>query len=159
MFKREKLNSERIEELLNYYRHLPIESLRLIEAKWAYGKNRNKTLDPDLHPSQSRYLIYLAVPPEIISNAELGDLQIQSLFTGQPNNDVRITRILYRWQNDYFVDPPIIGRSNLDRNRLWFSDGRHRTKLSFILQLQKIPIAINKDDLKEVGSIIKLEAV
>ena len=69
------------------------------------------------------------------------------LFSGADINDRRITRILHRWDNDKFIDPPTIDLSNLNSNRVSFSDGRDRAKLAYFLEYFQIPVLVYKPDI------------
>ena len=93
---------------------------------------------------------------ELIKNAEFGEVDINNLFTGDLKNDYRIARILSRWENYEFVDPPCIGIESIEKRRLSFTDGRHRTKLTYLLGHRQMPVAVNKLEIKEIAKIIKL---
>lgn len=152
------LSDEKLQEFLHFYRHQPIDKLKQIEAKWAYGKHKNKILDLDLK-DKKRFDFFLANPTEVVLNAEFGDFEINPLFTGDWKNDSRITRILYAWENNYCVDPPVIWLNGSSEKKLSFSDGRHRTKLSFHLEYAQIPIVIERAEFEEISSIIQLTQV
>lgn len=71
-------------------------------------------------------------------------------------NDTRIARILYRWDNNEFVDPPKIDLSNENSNKVSFSDGSHRSKLAYFLEYDHILILIHKLDIYSISKILKL---
>lgn len=152
------LSDEKLEERINVYLQQPIDILKQIEAKWAYVKHKNKILDSDLK-DKKRFGFFLAKTSEIVSNAEFGGFDITPLFTGDWKNDSRITRILYAWENNCYVDPPVIWLNGSSVKKLSFSDGRHRTKLSFHLELREIPIAIEHEEFDAISSIIQLTMV
>lgn len=152
------LSVEKLQELLNFYKQQPIDRLKQIEAKWAYGKHKNKILDLDLKDKR-RFGFFLANPTEVVLNAGFGDFDITPLYTGDWKNDSRITRILYAWENNYYVDPPVIWLNGSSAKKLSFSDGRHRTKLSFQLEHAQMPIAIERAEFDEISSIIQLKMV
>jgi hypothetical protein len=152
------LSFEKLQELLNFYQQQPINILKQIEPKWAYGKHKNKIQDLGLN-DKKRYIFFLASPSEIVLNAEFGGFDITPLFTGDWNNDSRITRILYAWKNNYYVDPPVIWLNGSSEKKLSFSDGRHRTKLSFHLEYAQIPIVIERTEFDEISSVVQLTMV
>lgn len=141
------------------YKRRAMAELRLILPKWAYGQNVDKLLDHIQNPINNEYTIFKVDTIELIMNAELNEINPNILFTGESNNDYRIARILYRWENDYFVDPPCIGISSLGEKKIAFSDGRHRTKLCYILGHRQIPVAIDNFQIQNIHSIIKLTSV
>ena len=149
------LSHEKLVELLDYYKQQPIEKLKQIAPKWAYGRHANKLLDSDLK-DRKRYSFYMAKPDEIVLNADFGDFDANLLFTGDWNNDNRITRLLYHWDNNYYVDPPTIYLVFSNGKTISFADGRHRTKLSFLLEYTQIPIAIDRGEVDKIGSVIQL---
>ena len=153
------ISFEKIDDQLNIYKQRSIEELKKVEPKWACGKYVNKLYDGELHPKRNEYTIFLVKTSEIISNAEFAEVDINALFTGNSKNDFRITRLLYRWENNFFVDPPTLGLCSYENKKLSFSDGRHRTKLSYLLGYQKIPIAIANDKIQEFRSYIQLMSV
>jgi hypothetical protein len=65
------------------------------------------------------------------------------LFTGELLNDGRVAGILHRWDNGEIVDPPTVCFSARTRIKLSISDGRHRTKIAFLLGVEFIPVAIH----------------
>lgn len=152
------LSDEKLQELLTFYKQQPIARLKQIEAKWAYAKHKNKILDSDLK-DKKRYVFFLANPREIVLNAEFGGFDITPLFTGDWKNDSRITRLLYAWENNYYVDPPVIWLNGSSEKKLSFSDGRHRTKLSFQLEYAEIPIVIERAEFDKISSVIQLTMV
>jgi hypothetical protein len=153
------ISFDKIDEFLKLYKETPLIELQKIEPKWAYGKYIKKLYDYDLDPQKKEFTFFLADPTAIIANAEFGEINPHVLFTGDSKNDFRITRLLYRWENNYFVDPPTIGLCSLNNKMLQFSDGRHRTKLSFYLSFDKIPIAIANYDIQKVNTIIQLTQI
>lgn len=157
--KLQKANAEHNLECVSLYEFRSLTELSLIQPKWAYGKNVDKLLDFIQNPIHNEYTIFLVDTVELIMNAELNEINPNILFTGESNNDYRIARILYRWENDYFVDPPCVGISSPKDKKLSFSDGRHRTKLCYILGHRQIPVAIDNLQIQKISSIIKLTSV
>ena len=151
-----KANAEHNLEYVSLYKYRSITELKLIPPKWAYGKNVDKLLDYIQNPVNREYTIFLVNSVDLILNAELNEINPNILFTGESNNDYRIARILFRWDNDYFVDPPCIGISSPNDKKITFTDGRHRTKLSYILGHQQIPVAIHNFQIPKISDIIKL---
>lgn len=77
------------------------------------------------------------------------------LFINEKLNDGRVARILHNWDNDIYLDPPIVEICNHDFNKISFSDGRHRTKTAYLLDADLVPIAVHKSDFKKVINILK----
>lgn len=153
--KTENIAFEKIEEYTNIYKQKTFEELCLIKPKWAIGKHLKKLRDLELDPLKKIYSFYLVKPEEIVATAEFLEVETNTLFNGLSNNDFRITRLLHRWENGYFVDPPSVSLS--DSNKiLGFHDGRHRTKLSFFLKFETIPIAILNQDIESIKNLIGL---
>ena len=155
--KHKSLSYEEIQRLIQYYQGQPIEKLKLIKPNWAFDKQSSKILDTDLR-DKTKFIFSLANPLEVVKCADFGNFDTSNLFTGEWDNDNRIARILHAWENNYFVDPPTICLLTKSmEKKISFSDGRHRTKLSFHLEYPKIPIAIYREELNKISSIIKLE--
>ena len=152
----QKVNAEHNLDCVSLYEDRSITELKSIQPKWAYGMNVDKLLDYIQNPKHEEYSIFLVDPNELIANAELLEVTTNKLFTGEANNDYRIARILYRWENGYFVDPPSIGISSPLAKKLTFTDGRHRTKLCYFLGHKQIPIAIGNFEIQQISTIIKL---
>jgi len=151
-----KANFNNKKAQLNIYLKKSIQELKLIEPKWAYGKHAHNLLDFSLHPRNQEYTIFLVETSELIKNAELNEVNTTIIFTGDTVNDIRITSILHRWENHEFVDPPTVDLCTLNNNKLSLSDGRHRTKLSYLLGIKQIPIAVHNTLIKQVSEIIHL---
>ncbi len=152
--KHKSLGFDELVKLIAYYKEKPEDWLKSIEPRWAYNTHSNKVFDPDLK-EDSQYTFFLVDPSEIIANAEFGSFNKDSLFTGEWNNDSRIARILYYWENGFYIDPPTIVWSNIFKH-IYFSDGRHRTKLAFFIDRKTIPIATDPMDFSEINRIVKL---
>ena len=145
----QKANTSSHIEYINLYKDKSISELRSINPKWACGKNVDKLLDYIQNPKNNEYTIFNVEPSELIKNAELNEVNLQKLFTGDITNDYRISRILYRWENDEFVDPPCVGICSFEKKKLAFTDGRHRSKLAFLLGHKQIPVAIFPQRIKK----------
>lgn len=152
------ISFEKIDDQSNIYKQRSIEELKKVEPKWACGKYVNKLYDGELHPKRNEYTIFLVKTSEIISNAEFAEVDINALFTGNSKNDFRITRLLYRWENNFFVDPPTLVLGS-DKKKLIFADGRHRAKLSHFLSFERIPIAIAKYEVQHISRFIELVSI
>jgi hypothetical protein len=141
---------------LEYYRSKSLEQLKLIAPKWAYGKNRSKILDCVLKGRDKEYTVFVVKTSTLIDNSRFSDVSFDSLFTGVEKNDMRITRILSRWDNNKFVDPPTVYiESNLN-TVIFYRDGQHRAKLTFYLGVENIPIGIHNSDIPKVKNILNL---
>lgn len=139
---------------LEHYKNKPIEELMSITPKWAYGKNRNKILDFALKGSNKEYTIVLVKTSHLIDSSIFSDINFDSLYTGEEKNDMRITRILSRWDNNAFVDPPTVYLSSNLGNKILFRDGQHRAKLTFFLGIDSIPIGIHNSDILKIRGIL-----
>ena len=138
------------------YESKSLEEIKLIKPKWAYGDNVGELYDYIQNPKNNEYTIFIVNTLELIKNAEFGEVDISILFTGDINNNYRIARILSRWENCEFVDPPCIGIDSTEKNRIVFTDGRHRTKLTYLLGHRQMPVAVSNLEIKEISKIIKL---
>ena len=148
-----KFNSNtRDEVLLMFYQSKILKELQTIKPKWAYGPNIKEALQ-DFNDD---YEIFLVKSVDLIFNAEMYEVSTEILFTGADINDRRITRILHRWDNGKFIDPPTIGLSKVDSNRISFSDGRHRANLAYFLEYFQIPVLVYKPDIDAISKILKL---
>lgn len=93
---------------LEYYKNKSLEELMFIAPKWAYGKNSSQILDYTLKGPSKEYTVVLVKTLNLINHSIFADVSLESLYTGNEKNDMRITRILLRWDNNEFVDPPTI---------------------------------------------------
>ena len=143
-------------ETFDFYLKKSLNELRKIQPKWACGKNISKILDYDLSPINNRYAIYSVKVKELIDNSIFNEVNLTKLFTGDVINDIRIARILARWDNNLFVDPPTIFFSNQHQDKLQFSDGRHRAKLTYLLGHDEISIAVANSDVNRISQILQL---
>lgn len=151
-----KANTESLIICSKAYESKSLDGLKSIKPKWAYGDNVGKLYDYIQNPKNNEYTIFIVNTLELIKNAEFGEVDINNLFTGDLKNDYRIARILSRWENCEFVDPPCIGIDSTEKNRIVFTDGRHRTKLTYLLGHRQMPVAVNNLEIKEISKIIKL---
>ncbi len=141
-------------EKLEFYRSKSLEQLKLIAPKWAFGKNKSKTLDCVLKGRNKEYTVFVVKTSTLIDNSRFSDVSLDSLYTGVEKNDMRITRILSRWDNNEFVDPPTVYiESNLN-SVIFYRDGQHRAKLTFFLGVENIPIGIHNTDIPKVKNIL-----
>jgi hypothetical protein len=145
-----------MDQQIEYYKKKTIHELMTIEPKWAYGKNADKIFDSALKPVNKRYTIYCVETIRLIENSLFLEVDLNNLFTDDYKNNIRISRILSRWDNSDFVDPPIVFISKECKNKLTFYDGRHRTKLAYLLGSTYIPLAIDDSDVSAIKKIINL---
>lgn len=144
-------------KLIDSYKTKPLEVLKLIKAKWAYGVNADKLLDFMQHPKEKEFTTFLVSTTRLVMISDFGEVNPNVLFTGDSINDYRVGRILWEWDNKRFIDPPSIGITTNRTCPLSFSDGRHRTKVSFLLDFEQIPISIANYDIIEINKMIDLQ--
>lgn len=151
-----KADSSVYQNLVKNYLSKSVSDLRAIKPKWAYGENLDKLLDVSQHPKLSKYSIYLVETEILVRKTEFYGFDINSLFTGDLASDSRVASILNRWENEQFVDPPTISICDEFENRLSVDDGRHRTKVTYLLNIPKIPVAIHNSLIDKVSALITL---
>ena len=135
------------------YSILSTEELKKITAYWAIGNRLEDLLDSSLHPQNGKFVFHMVNPKDLISNVDFQEVNTTSLFTGNNNNDTRISMILNLWESKKSIDPPSICYSEYNKN-IVFYDGRHRTKLSYFLDIKIIPVAIYKEDVEQIKSLL-----
>ncbi|MNK18097.1 hypothetical protein D3C87_362950 [compost metagenome] len=136
------------------YLNQPIGVLKRIQPKWAYGRNYRKArYTSDF--LKAGCTIYNARLDEVIQRLEFGEVRTDRLFTGENRNDSRVANILFRWDNDQFVDPPNIFVQNGGKSIL-FGDGRHRTKTAYFLGQEQIPLIISDEDFLLIKEVLQL---
>jgi len=145
------------QEQLTVYLKADLADLQKIKPRWAFGNHINELLDYSIHPENNDYTIFLVNLRELLENAEFNEVTINSFFTGNVVNHIRISSILYRWENELFVDPPTVYFRERVEKKVAFADGRHRTKVAYLLNVEKIPIAIDNSSISEVHKVITLE--
>ena len=145
--------------MIDIYQKKSLKELQLIQPKWAYRENLDKLCDYVLHPKNKEYAFFLTNASDLVLKSEFYEVNPVVLFTGTILNDHRISRILFQWENGNYVDPPTINISQELKDRLSFSDGRHRTKLAYLLGHIKIPVAIPILQIEEVKKIIPLSLI
>jgi hypothetical protein len=148
------VNHNAMDNIFKYYQGKSLDEIKLIKPKWAYGRNRHKISDIILKDPETEYRVFYVKTVILISKSDFIDIDMSSLYTGKAKNDTRIARILYRWDNNLYVDPPSVGISNEDRTRVSYADGQHRSKLTFFLGVEDIPIAIHKEDISILKTIL-----
>lgn len=149
-------SSDKFNKRIKLYKGKSMAQLQSIIPKWAYASDSDYILDTILHPKVGEYFIFLTNTKELIKMCELHEVNPEILFTGDKLNDGRVATILYRWDNNQFVDPPTVGIFDKNKSMLCFSDGRHRSKTSYLLEHEQIPIAIHKSDIDSVREILVL---
>lgn len=151
-----KASSAGFEARINFYKSKTDEELKSIVPLWAYGENIHHLMDSTLNPKDKEYKIFLVDPKELMSISELNEVDTNSLFTGKMLNDRRVATILYRWDNRKFVDPSSVGLLNRYKEKLCFSDGRHRAKTTYLLGHNQMPIAIHQTEIDDIRKMIQL---
>ena len=151
-----KANSADFEARIKFYKSKSDEQLKLIVPLWAYGENIHHLLDSTLNPKDKEHEIFLVDIKELMSISELSEVNTSFLFTGEMLNDGRVATILYRWDNKKFIDPSSVGLLNRYKEKLCFSDGRHRAKTTYLLGHIQMPIAIHKTEIDNISKMIQL---
>lgn len=151
-----KASSVDFEARINFYKSKTDEELKSIIPLWAYGENIHHLMDTTLNPKDKEHQIFLVDPKELMRISELNEVDTNFLFTGEMLNDGRVATILYRWDNKKFVDPSSVGLLNRYKEKLCFSDGRHRAKTTYLLGHTQIPIAIHKTEIDDISKMIQL---
>lgn len=155
----EKVTFADIEARIQFYKSKTDEQLKLIVPHWAYGENIHHLFDNALSPRDKEYQIFLVDTKELISISEFHEVKANILFTGEILNDRRVASILYRWDNKKFVDPSSVGLLNRYKEKLCFSDGRHRAKTVYLLGHIQMPVAIHKTEIHDISKMIQLVPV
>ncbi len=157
--RRASANNDNLEEQITYYKGKSHLELHSIVPRWAYGADADKIRDWGIGPEQHRYLICLTDVVKLIQCADFGEVERMLLFTGELLNDGRVARILYRWEQQLYIDPPTIYITEGNDHRLVFVDGRHRTKVAYLLGSEQMPVAVEPGDMEIIKTMIPLCAV
>lgn len=139
---------------LQIYKCKSLEELKSIQPKWACGTNIDKLYNKCLLPENNEFTIFLTDTCALVNKGELLGLDSHVLFTEDALNDKRVAEILYRWEHFYFIDPPSICVN--DSKRIGFYDGRHRSKVSYLLGFTQIPVAVLNSDVSEISQMINV---
>lgn len=142
--------------LLEIYKSKSLKELKLINPKWAYGTNYREVIDPALKGKDKQYVVHMVKTALLIEKSSFADVEIDSLYNGYEKNDIRITKILSRWENNEFVDPPTIYLTSARDSNVSYRDGQHRAKLSYFLGFETIPVGIHKSDIIRIKTIIDI---
>lgn len=139
------------------YMHQTLDEIKLTTPfpYWAVGAFSSYIQSQDLLSQEGRFKIFFIETVKLIENSNFGEVDMSSLFTLDDKNNRRISRILDHWKNSEYLDPPKIHFDSFIK-KINFEDGRHRAKLSFYLQFDKIPVAIHGDDVKEIKKLFQL---
>ena len=151
-----KVNSGDFEDRIEFYKQKTEEQLKSIIPLWAYWENIGHLLNSTLNPKNEEHQIFLVDTKKLINILEFNEVNASVLFTGQMLNDGRVATILYRWDNIKFIDPPSVGLLNRYKRKLCLSDGRHRTKTTYLLGHSQMPIAIHQTEIDDIGNMIQL---
>ena len=127
------------------------------ELRWAIGVHANKAIRNYSH--RDDFIIVWLKPSEVIKNT---DPQMRVDPT-DPANHIgnRMHRAINHFNEDGFMDPPIIGfdRYTNTEFKVAVDDGRHRIAALKKMGVNRFPAYIMKDDLEPLKKIldIKLE--
>ena len=142
--------------LIKLYRNRVFDELKNIRPSWAFGNDSGKLWDRRQLPSYETYAIFKVDTAELVNNSLFYEVDINQLFTNDLTNNYRVARILYSWENGTHLDPPTLSLRDDHRGKLTFLDGRHRTKVSYLLGFKMIPLAVELKDIEVVRNIITL---
>jgi hypothetical protein len=151
-----KASYDDFEARIKFYKSKTDEELKSILPLWAYGENIRHLMDSTLNPKDTEHQIFLVDTKELMSISELNEVNTNFLFTGEMLNDGRVATILYRWDNKRFVDPSSVGLLDRYKEKLCFSDGRHRAKTTYLLGHNQMPIAIHQIEIDDIRKMIQL---
>ncbi|MCS3800874.1 hypothetical protein [Niastella sp. OAS944] len=153
-----KLRIESIEPeiLIKKYQSKFISNLEHITPNWACGINSNHIFDISLRPENDEFSFFLVEISCILKYLDFREVLVEPLFIGHTLNDQRVARILGRWENNLFTDPPTVAIENFKQSTLCFADGRHRFKTCYHLKQKEIPIALYKEDIEKFNQIVEL---
>jgi hypothetical protein len=143
------LDRQKVKTINQIYFDKTIDELKRIKPYWAVREKIDQLLDKNLHPCVGRYEIVMMKTKTLVKIADFGEVDLERLFTGNSLNDGRINQILNDWNNEKYIDPPTLSISAAT-NKITFEDGRHRTKASYFLCFDEIPVAIDKEDLDKI---------
>lgn len=129
----QKANTSFFDEQIYFYKSKSITELQTIAPQWAPGKKLKKMFNSEYKGDRKNFKIWLTNPVDLVAKANFWEVQTEVLFTGDIVNDGRVARILNRWDHGEFIDPPMVGILNRQSGQLGFSDGRHRTKVAYLL--------------------------
>jgi hypothetical protein len=124
-----------------------------IKPLWAIGKNVKYLLDKTLDPKNGRFVFKMVKTERLVKCSDFYEIDMNSLYTGDETNDYRVSRILDCWGKGKYLDPPTI---YIDRNtnKVVYNDGRHRVKVSYLLKIEKIPVALDREDLTIINLLL-----
>ena len=155
--KLQKVSLDREESsLIKLYRSKTLSELKQIRPSWAFGNDSDKLWDRRQLPSYGSYTIFKVDTAELVNNSLFYEVDVNQLFTNDLTNNYRVARILYHWENGKHLDPPTLGLRDDHRGKLTFIDGRHRTKVSYLLGFTQIPLAVELVDTEIVRTIITI---
>ncbi|HEX7869244.1 MAG TPA: hypothetical protein VF455_03940 [Chryseobacterium sp.] len=135
-----------------------LNEIKLIVPKpyWAVGENISFILSKDILPDEGIFKIFFVKTTSLVQYAEFGEVDLFKLFTADEKNNRRILRIIHHWTKEEYLDPPKI-HLQPNTKTIFFEDGRHRAKLSYLLNFDQIPVAIHVDDIESIKSFMKLQ--
>ncbi|WP_343522366.1 hypothetical protein [Pedobacter sp.] len=147
---------KRESSLIKLYRNRAFDELMNIRPSWAFGNDSGKLWDRRQLPSYQTYTIFKVDTAELVNNSLFYEVDVNQLFTNDLTNNYRVARILYNWENGTHLDPPTLSLRDDHQGKLTFLDGRHRTKVSYLLGFKMIPLAVELIDVEAVRTIITL---
>jgi hypothetical protein len=147
---------DNLEEQIIYYKGKSLSELHTIVPRWAYGDNADKIRDRGISAEQDRYIICMTDVGKLIQCADFGEVERMLLFTDELLNDGRVARMLHRWEQLQYIDPPTIYITEGIDHRLVFVDGRHRTKVAYLIGSLQIPVAVEPGDVEIMKTMIPL---
>lgn len=146
-----------MEKFISDFMQMTLDEIKIIvpDPYWAVGENSSHILSQDLLPEEDRFKIFYVETEKLVKNSDFREVDMSILFTQEDKNNRRISRILNHWKNHKPLDPPKIHFEPFNQ-KINFEDGRHRTKLSFYLGFEKIPVAIYSEDVDYVRNLFPL---
>jgi len=149
-------NKKELRNNLNYFRRLPLAAFGHIQPRWACGIHVDKLLVGELDPRNGSYIFYHVDITEFIAKADFLDANPEKFLSGDDRSDFRILTTLLQWEQGGYIDPPDIGPSRRNRNKITFADGQHRAIAAYYLNSSHLPVAIHKTLIQETRSYLTL---
>lgn len=141
---------------MNYFRALALAAFGHIQPRWACGVHVDKLLVGELDPRNGSYIFYHVGITEFIDKADFLDANPKRFLSGDDRSDFRILATLLQWEQGGYIDPPDIGPSNSNRNKITFADGQHRAIAAYYLGSSQLTVAIHKTLIQKTRSCLTL---
>lgn len=150
-----KADSKKASRLIGFYMKMGPRELKMINVKWAVGDKINHILN-----DFEDYSFFYVNLEELIKKVDFGEMGFKKmnpneLFTDVDVSNFRIAKILKQWRNGGYIDPPSLCLDSF--NKLYISDGRHRTIGAFHLGETNIPVAVPSSLVKDVSMQLDLK--